>query len=480
MRTLLLRSLSFAALSLAGACGDISPAPAPSLMQTTAFTNVTLIAMTDERVMPDQTVLINAGRIAEIGHSAQTKIPPGALTIDGRGAYLMPGLADMHMHTTDAWLRDWPVSPFDLYLANGVTTIRDMGSNGQPPTYALRWRDQIAEGRRRGPTLYVGARRRGGGGDMAGFVAWAAGADFDFVKMYSFLSKAEFRAAMARARKLGVYTAGHIPFAVGLDDALSEGMDEIAHVEELDFEFLSFDRSRTLQPREWFAYIMEAAVEQVGSEAGFDTTAFESENRPTFLEIADKLKSADIPICTTLAVADIIVRKLLHAEAFLARPENRYLPRSYLRSVRQGREKHQVQFKGNEEFGRFKYAMERILLAELHQAGVRLVLGTDAGTGAMGIVPGYSIHDELRILVETGFTPYEAITGATVAASQVVDAMTGTDEFGTIEVGKRADLLLVNRNPLESVGNIKDLRGVMSAGRWYAKQHLERLITEAE
>jgi imidazolonepropionase-like amidohydrolase len=94
----------------------------------------------------------------------------------------------------------------------------------------------------------------------------------------------------------------------------------------------------------------------------------------------------------------------------------------------------------------------------------------------MGIVPGFSIHDELRILIENGFSPYEAIAAGTVNASKVIQAMTGANDFGTIEVGKRADLLVVEENPLDKVANIKNLRGVMAAGRWYSKAELEEMI----
>jgi imidazolonepropionase-like amidohydrolase len=170
------------------------------------------------------------------------------------------------------------------------------------------------------------------------------------------------------------------------------------------------------------------------------------------------------------------VGKLFEPEVFLARPENTYLPKSYIKAFHQGKEKHQVQFRGNEDFASFKYRVERVLLSELRAAEIDLLLATDSGTGSMGIVPGFSIHDELRILTESGFTPYEAITTGTIDASKVVKTMTGVEDFGTIQVGKRADLILVNGNPLEDVGHIQDPLGVMAAGRWYSKETLEKMI----
>ena len=109
-----------------------------------------------------------------------------------------------------------------------------------------------------------------------------------------------------------------------------------------------------------------------------------------------------------------------------------------------------------------------------------MLLSTDAGTGGMGIVPGFSLHDELEILVENGFTPYEAIAAGTTVASKVVKRMNGQDNFGAILPGKRADLLLLKQNPLEDVANTRKISGVMSAGRWYDQKGLATLITPCD
>jgi hypothetical protein len=192
--------------------------------------------------------------------------------------------------------------------------------------------------------------------------------------------------------------------------------------------------------------------------------------------VATKVHFANIPVCTTLFLDEVIVEKLHNPEQFLSKPENRYLPHKYLAAFRQGREKHQMQFSGGEDFAPFKRNVDRLLLKYLKDAGVLLVLGTDAGTGGMGLVPGFSIHDELRILTENGFTPYEAIKMGTVNAAKVIEDMNGNGDFGTIEVGQRADLILVNDNPLEEAANIKNILGVMASGRWYDKTMLQNFI----
>ena len=141
-----------------------------------------------------------------------------------------------------------------------------------------------------------------------------------------------------------------------------------------------------------------------------------------------------------------------------------------------GREKHQIQFRGGEVFAPYKRKADVMLLHHLKKAGARLILATDAGTGRMGLVPGFSIHDELRILTENGFTPYEAIKTGTINAAIVVEEMNDNGDFGTIEIGKRADLILINDNPLEDAAHIKNILGVMASGRWYDKTTLQKFI----
>ena len=449
----------------------------------TAFTDVNIVPMTGERIVENQTVLVEGARIVAIGDSGVLLIPEGTQVIDGNGAYLMPGLADMHMHTRQDWEdRDiWPVHPLNLYLANGVTTIRDFAPQGSPLTYALQWRDEIRAGTRNGPSIYASGKLLYASplGDPEGIVRQNQALGFDFIKLYSYLTMEDFHDAMVAAKEIGIYTAGHIPYAVGLEGILAEGMDEIAHVEELLFEFLDIDRNVSLSSEEWLPYIIEAALLQWDFSSSTFQAEFEIDNLETLASITDRLRSANVPICTTMVVDDVIQWKLFHPVAFLVRSENQYLPSAYIESFQRGEEKHQVQFQGMEDLAAFKYAVDRWVLTGLQQAGILLLLGTDSGTGGMGIVPGYSIHDELRILIDNGFSPYEAITAATVNAAIVVERMSGDGDFGAIEVGKRADLILVRDNPLEDITTIKEPLGVMASGRWYSQETLAELIEPA-
>ncbi len=444
----------------------------------TALVNVNFVPMTKETVIPGQTILVKGSKIAAIGSSTQVKIPDNTLLIDGSNLYLMPGLADMHIHTDTRWLNGgWPVSPLHLFLANGVTTIRDFGPRGVPADYALWWRNAIKRGRLQGPSIYAaGPIIYGSVKDVVKIVHEQKKQGFDFIKLYSFLSEKEFKDAVEIAKKLDMYVAGHIPFAIGLDGILAAGMNEIAHIEELDFEFLEFDRARTLDYAEWFRYLLQIASKQMDSLDDLPTDELENRYQEDIRIIIGKLKASKTPLCTTHTVDDIIIEKLFHPDRMISHPVSQYLPYGFSKRLKQGKNRHQVQFKGYEDFAPCHYELNQLLLRELHAGGVTLLLGTDSGPMDMGLVPGFSLHDELRIMIRNGLTPYEAIKTATVNAARVINEMTGEGDFGTLAVGKRADMILVKGNPFEDIDHLKKIQGVMASGRWYDKACLKKMI----
>jgi imidazolonepropionase-like amidohydrolase len=344
-------------------------------------------------------------------------------------------------------------------------------------TYPLQLRDEIREGKRAGPTIYTAGETLFASplGDPEELVRQNHEQGYDLLKLYSYLSVDDYQAAMREAKKLGTYTTGHIPYAVGLEGVLAEGMAEIAHTEELVWEFFEIDRDSQLSTEEWGAYLFQAILQNIDLSSSTPLAEFEMENQSTLENIADQLRTAGVTICTTVDVAETNRMKLFQPEVFLARPENKFLDPKYLDAFRRGQEYQQVISRGWEKVFALEYDFATWILAGLHEGGVQLLLGTDA-LGGIGIVPGFSIHDELRILVENGFTPYEALLTGTVNAAKVVERMTGEGDFGTIEIGKRADLILVRGNPLEDISTIKDPLGVMASGRWFSAERLSELI----
>ena len=230
----------------------------------TVFIHANLIPMTSEIVLPDQTVVVQGKKIMAVGPDNHTDIPQNARLIDCSNAYLMPGLADMHMHLRYNWMSDvWPVSPLKLYLANGVTTIRCFGSIGKSGRFGLAWRREIDAGRLVGPSILTsGLNLRGHfKKNPEHIVINHKYQDFDFIKIYSYVTRDEYHTILSTAKKLNFYTAGHIPFQVGLDGVLAEGMDEIAHIEELLWEFSDFDRQRYFESEgEWMTYVIRQTL----------------------------------------------------------------------------------------------------------------------------------------------------------------------------------------------------------------------------
>ena len=418
--------------------------------EKTAFVNVNLLPMTDKKIIMDQSVIIENGKIVEIGDSHTTTIPEDAKIIEGKGGYLMPGLADMHMHFHD----EVPVSILSLYLANGVTTIRSLA--GSP--YQLKLRKKIKNGELAGPTIYIsgpiistsslgvkGAR------EVRAEVIRQKRAGYDFIKLYSFLSKEEFYAAVKTAKELNMYTVGHIPYSVGFDGVIEAGLDEIAHIEEFIWEFL------------------EGLNREHPNPFGLKI------NYGKLPNIMTKLRKSKIKLCTTLAIDEVIVEKIISPKRYINRPEAVYLSKSAYDAISSGKDHHQMIFaKGKEMLEWIK--LYKKILVEAKKLDIPLVIGTDAGAYGeipYGVIHGFSLHDELHILIKNGFSPYQAIAFATRRAAEAINKK---NEWGTIEIGKRADLILTEKNPLIDINNIKKKHGVMASGRWYSEGQLQKMI----
>lgn len=459
-------------VAVAGLLGLDGPPGAPG-SRATAFTDVTVVPMTVDQAIAHQTVVVVDGRIERIGPSRKTRVPPGAEVIDGAGRYLMPGLADMHTHINDAMFEH----PFcNLFLANGVTTVRDL-TQGSPPAI-LRLRRDIEAGRRLGPNILTAYTIWGNEGDIAGLVAGQRPLGFDCLKVNSFFTPAGFDTVMRAAKALGWYTLGHIPTLVRLDGVLAGGMNELSHIEELMiFELLDLDWSQVADQESFEGLLVEAfhaaGRRYLNASAAEIRTAY----RERVAQAVRKFRGQDITLTTTMIIHEDILNKLLDLEKIKAAPHAPYIAPRFWQDVAAGQDKHQrMVIKGEERAWFLLYELQRMLCEELHRQGVNLVLGTDVGPTYLSLAPGFSVHDELRTLTECGFSPYEALATATRVAGEVAARMTGRREFGTIEPGRRADLLLLDKNPLASVANARYPAGVMVRGRWLPADTLQALL----
>jgi imidazolonepropionase-like amidohydrolase len=419
-------------------------------IQSTAFVNVNVVPMDKEGVLLNQTVIVRKGRISEIGPTKQIKIPRNTVRIDGRGKYLMPGLVDMHTHITDDVAEGTPLASENgellLYIANGVTTVRNM--KGWPKH--IRWRQQVASSEILGPTLYTCGPTVNGlqsAEEAKRTVKEQVKAGYDCIKVYSppDWSQEAYEALIAAARELKIQAVGHFPRNLPFEVALNTGQASVDHAEEFLYTHF-FKLKRKIDA----TIISDAAKATRNSGISVTTTLV------TYKHIA-------------LQLGDETFQNLLR------KPELKYVPQSIRHrgesATLNGYRKQHSPDKAP-LFMRSLDLQKRVIKA-FHNAGVRIMLGTDSSWNLHFVVAGFSVHEELLELIDAGLSPYEALRTATVNPAEFLHA---SREFGTVSVGKRADLILVAGNPLESVNYASQPIGVMLRGRWLPSTELQQRL----
>jgi imidazolonepropionase-like amidohydrolase len=437
----------------------------------TAFINVNVIPMDRERVLKDQTVVVRDGRIAEIGAANRVKIPVGAVRVDGRGKFLIPGLFDMHTHLfSDGKFPDSLAgNELKIMIANGVTTIRLM--IGTPEH--LKMRAQVEKGELLGPAMYVASPELAGrsyGDPFNGYVVTtpdearaavkkAKAAGYDFIKLTIDISRPVYDAVIETAREAGIRVVGHVDLRVGLQRALETGQ-QIEHLDSYMEAVLKDDSPIKVS----------LSDSGVGRKANWESMDYVDERKVA--EVSRATAKAGIYTCPTLTFFKLSYAVEQSDEEIRARPDYRFFPPELRKSRHAARQRFWTAPPTLER--REKYIRIRNQIVKgIHDAGGKIMAGSD--TPELFLLYGFTLHRELKNLVEAGLTPYAALEAATHTPAEFLNAL---DDAGVIGRGKRADLILLEANPLEDISNTEKRTGVMARGRWMPEAELKKMLDE--
>jgi imidazolonepropionase-like amidohydrolase len=434
MKTALTACVLIGALALYGSAAQ-SGAPL-------AFTNVSVVPMDSQRVLADHTVIVTNGRVTAVGPAAATHVPADAVRVDGRGKYLMPGLAEMHGHIPSPATapKEFVDDVLFLYVANGVTTVRGMqGAPGQ-----LELREAAKRGDIISPNLYLAGPAFNGNtvrtpDDAAARVLEQKSEGWDLLKVLGGLSADTYRSMANAAKEVGIPFGGHVPADVGVTRALDMGQATIDHMDG-------------------YAEHLKGVTKHV--------------DEPALQDLVARTKRAGTWIIPTLVVWETLRGPVtLHSRTTL--PELRYMPRATTEQWTTSLEKrlNDPQFNPVEAK---QYVDNRLrILSTLHAAAVGILLGSDAPQQFN--VPGFSIHREMKRMTDAGMTAYDIIKSGT---SNVGRHFKAHDAFGTIAVGQRADVILLEANPLEDLAHIQRQAGVMVRGRWLPRADIQTRLDQ--
>ncbi len=418
-----------------------------------AFVDVTVIPMDRERSLPHSTVLVRDGRIVAVGPSKEVRVPAGARTVNGRGNFLLPGLAEMHAHIPGGQAPDSVVErTLFLYVAGGITSIR--GMLGHPDHLELRSR--AARGELISPTIYTSGPSLNGNSVPTPAAARQAVAEqkkagYDFLKIHPGIEREVFDTLAATAQRVGIRMAGHVPADVGLRRTLEVPYGSIDHLDG-------------------YVEAMVPPGANVPESQMFGVNLGERLDQSLLPELVKATREAGVWNVPTQTLLENLAPSV-SLEALARRPEMRYMSPETLADWAESKQSIMKKTGSSPESVRRTMETRRRLIKALHDSSSGLLLGSDAPQ--IYNVPGFSIHRELESLVAAGLTPYEALATGT----RNVAVFFGTlPRSGTIEVGKQADLILLTANPLEDIRNTTRRAGVMLRGRWFPQAELERRL----
>lgn len=448
--------------------------------QSLVLTHVTVIDTTGGPAQPDMTVVIVGNRIATMGKSGEARTPRDAETIDGSGKFLIPGLWDMHVHWYD---KDY----LPLFIANGVTGIRQM--YGVP--IFQEWRKEIEAGQLLGPHILIPspivdgpkpvwpgsiAVANASEGRQAVSLVKRGGADF--VKVYSLLPRDAYFAIADESKKEGIPFEGHVPEGVSVEEASNAGQKTIEHLTGMLIACSTREAELVKSAQETSAAIAAGKL----SSTGFwgpeyrkrQSLALETYSPEKADSVFGILRRNHTWQCPTLTV----LRSMAFSDdpAFTNDARLKYIPRDIASSWDPKADMF-LKNRTAEDWAVSKkvYARELTLVGSMQRAGVEIMAGTD--TLNPFCFPGFSLHDELGLFVRAGLTPIQALQAATINPARFLGR---ENDLGMVAPGKVADLVLLDANPLDDIGNTRKISAVVLGGKFLSRASLDEMLIKIE
>jgi imidazolonepropionase-like amidohydrolase len=465
-------------LLLSAFAATASPAIAAKSQADVLIHHATVIDVEQGRAVPGQTVVLRGNDILAVGDDAQLAKQWRATTsIDGSGRYLIPGLWDMHVHFGGGpALIEENKALLPLFVAHGITTVRD--ASGDLAEQVLSWRGQIADGQLFGPQLFTSGAKIEGlnpvwkgtieAGDEAGVDAALDREQrdgVDFVKITDSTLKPElFLYAVSQAKARGLRSSGHVPMALTVSQAIEAGMSSIEH---LDYAFKAGVKDEAAIAAGFAAGRIDRAEANRRLRDGFD--------RDTAMAAYRRFAELDVAVTPTLDGGRII--DFLDVEPRDNDPYLAYigpgLRKTYAWRVERAAKATPEQIEARHAH----YAQVAAVLPMLQKAGVRIMAGTDAGFLNSYNFPGTGLHNEMALYVSEGLTPAQTLQSATRAGPAWFGKL---DRYGAIEAGKAADLVLLDRNPLEDIEAVRAINTVVMRGKVYDRTALDAMLTDTK
>lgn len=427
-----------------------------SRQQEIVIKSVNVIPMDEERVIANQTVLIKDGKIAAMG----SKVKPGknAVVIDGKGKFLMPGLAEMHAHVPPIDDLEPMKEVLFLFAANGITTIRGMLGH----TRHLELRGMIQRGEINGPRFYttgpsfngISVKTAEAGTEM---VRKQKEAGYDFLKLHPGLNLETFPAIASTANDVEIPFAGHVSFAVGVWRAIDAGYSSIDHLDGFVEALVPGIDTLTEQQAGLFGMFIGHRADQSGIP-----------------KLMKALKEKNIWVVPTQSLAERWFSPAYDAEGFRNDPHSKYMNPKVVDQWIQSKKTLQANPNYNANTIESFIKLRRQLILECQKNDVGLLLGCDAPQ--VFNVPGFSTHHELAYLVDCGLTPYQAIKTGTVNVATYLKL----PDSGVIRMGGVADLILLSNNPLTDIKHTQSIEGVVLNGKWLSKKEIDTGLKKLE